>query len=192
MGFFGRAGQDSKVKLVLVIIGAATTLYTAYDYFQRRSVVFRPVPEWVEVGVKAIYDEQTIISPGTYNETITTYEWEIVKVFTRSFQVNTSGAYGSSIITIDVDSPGALHICVFEYESKVDIVSAEEGEIELEDFGKLAVVHFSLEDEDSIYTGIYELKTGIMLQLECQYKGQYMEEETMGYFLKLRDINIEF
>jgi len=192
MGFYGRIGQDSKVKLVLVIIGVVATLYTAYDYFQRRSVIFRYVPEWVEVGVKAIYDEQTVISPGTYNETITTWEWEIVRVFTRSFQVNTSGAYGSSIITINTDSPGALHICVFEYESEVEIVTAEGGEIEFGDFGKLAVLHFSLEDDDSIYAGIYEHETGIMLQLECQWKGQYVEGEMMGYFLKLRDINIEF
>lgn len=192
MGFYGRIGQDSKVKLVFVIIGVVATLYTAYDYFQRRSVIFRSMPEWVEVGVEAVYDDQTVISPGTYNETILTWRWEIVKVFTRSFQVNISSAYGSSIVTIDTDSPGAIHVCLFDYESEVDIVTAEEGEIEFGDFGKLMVVYFSLEDDDSIYTGIYEIETGIMLQLECQWKGQYLEGEMMGYLLKLRDINIEF
>lgn len=192
MRFYGRMNQDSKIKIVLVVIGVSATLYIAYDYFQRRSTIFKPMPEWVEVGVKAVYDDQTIISPGIYNNSITTGKWEVVKVYTRSFQVNYSDAYSSSVITLNVDDPGAVHICVFEYDSEVDVVTVEEDEIKFRDFGVLQVVRFILEDEDSVYTGIYEWDTGIMLQLECLWKGQYTEGEVMGYFLQLREINIEF
>jgi hypothetical protein len=189
---YSRIGVDSKVRFLLVILGISSTLFIAYDYFQRRSIVHALMPEWVEIGVKAVYDEQTIICPGILNETKIIVEWEVVKVYRRSFEVRYSSAHGDRSTILNVDDPGHLNICVFEFEPEGEVYTVEEDEINFLDFDTLKVFRLTLEDEYSINTGIYECETGIMLQLESRWKGDFSEGETMGYIIELREINLDF
>lgn len=76
---YSRMGLDNKARLIFVLIGIFTTLYTVYDYFQRKSIIYEPMPDWVHEGVKTTYDAQMIISPGILNETIMPHIYEITK-----------------------------------------------------------------------------------------------------------------
>ena len=73
------------------------------------------MPEWVDEGVNAIYDLQWIISPGVLNDTKITVEWEVSNVFHRSFEITYTGTNYTRVDTIELNSPGHLWYCVFEF-----------------------------------------------------------------------------
>jgi hypothetical protein len=166
-------------------------MYIAYDYFQQKRLSYRPIPDWVEVGVKAVYEDQLLISPGILNQTVMTSSWEVNKVFRRSFQVDYIYVNETVIVTVELNSPGYINICMFDYEFD-EIVSLEEDELVFRDFGILRVYRCVIELDNAVHTCVFERNTGILLQREAHWKGNFLEGENMGLFSQLIEINLDF
>ena len=109
----------------------------------------------------------------------------------RSFEYVIKGVTSTTVRTLDLNHPGDLGFCVF-FHSDHYAYTLDEDEIEVLDFGKLSVYNFTTENDDSVYNGVYEKNTGIMLFLEVHDKGKFEEGEEMGYYEQISSTDIDF